>query len=260
MSRQVKWRTGQMAPAGGPLFNFASKRIRSLCVNQLENGLSFGPMFSLAFMNWTDPAEIVAQQPAVTWTEAFQNLHPDQFDAVVQAGYDRSTVLSTMFRVFVNYKGTNNAAKDFCVAYRFMPGSAMGETSITTKALAQQAWRDIRMTGGWTYHRYSASQTGGHASPSAGSFVINVADTIKLASEMLVTDLAATGANEFSALISDGHHVSVVEGFIHILIVSFIGEQLAAGDIVLDIECFQTVLVERNVEAAELFMPTDVVG
>ncbi len=250
--RQLRFRAGNIGAAGGRPINPNSRTIKTVCAAQFGVSVATaGDTMGFEIGQANTPCTPVTN---VTFSERGTLLnHPSEWPEIVAGGWKEARVLSSMYRFDVRFVGTDAAAKDFVFAYKF--GISFAPPLVFTAGLVTiDNWKDMRQSRGWTWKRFSGTNSGGSVYPSQGRIEVKVPSSWKLHAvlhdqEVEMDDLLQT--------VSDAASNAVIRSALHICIFTIGGVALAADDILLDVTIFQKVKLTRSIQTTEMIDEAD---
>lgn len=256
MSRQIAFRTGNVSAGGGrPIVQF-NRHIHTVVAGQLlVSATTAGDTGAFNICNWSNAADL-SQSTSFSSGGTGSN-HPSEHEAVIALGYDRSRVLSALYRFDVRFKGTGTATKDFIFAYKF---STVNTTVFTMTAgtVTIDNFKDIRQSPGWVWQRFSAINSGGSIYPSQGRVEVRIPSIFQLGERLSSgIDVTATDEDNYSATISDGNNDPNKNIFLHIVCMTIDGVAWSAGDVAIDVTIYQKVKISRSQDQIEMVEEAD---
>lgn len=264
-SKLTKFRIGEYSAGGvgAPPIMARTKTYRCVTAHHFEAGgaspIAGGrAMYSLNQYNV--PLEFVGFAD-ITADTNLGNRHPSGHPEALALGYDNAIVLAAFYRFTISKTAADNADEQYVFAYRFMLNSSNAEVKLDTKANTIKTWADMRQTRGWVYQRFSGVQSGGSIFPASGVVEIKIEDIpeLSVALAQAGTTDEALDWQHFMTIIANSAQDPNKQVFLHICCFYPSGEPMAATDIQVDIECFQTVRLFRSPAAADLIEEADVV-
>lgn len=253
-NRRLQFRLGNINAAGGRPVTPHSRTLNSVtCSSLVCTAVTCGDNMVFNIMDWSAPAS----PDGGTFTEVGTgNNHPSGHVDVVADGFDRVKVLNALYRLNFRFKGDDNEAQDWIVAYRFSNTSANILTH-TAGTVGIDNWKDVRQSRGWVYKRFSATHSGGSIHPSSGVVSIRVANVGRLAYKMEATTSGTDFTrNDYTHNVADAAQSADINCFLHIEVFTIDGVALSAGDIHVDVDVFMKVKLwkfpsDNNVERAD---------
>lgn len=176
--------------------------------------------------------------------------------------YKYAQVKKSLYRFTIRFTGSNDAGSDFIFAYKFtwdLPTTnTTGEIKFSTSAEAQQSWLNIRNSKGWVWRRFSGINSGGSIFPSSGIIDIKVPSVGKLVYGLSPGQEVSVG----TPIATLDHLVQNINsnqppdranmrGFITIVVFKANGAANGAGDVTMDVACYQKATIMRSTLAGD---------
>ncbi len=267
MSRQTLFRTGGVAAAGkGRPFNPKTKSFNSVVtggfVPNINTSLS-GQVWVWCPNTYNFPLEDLATTHGAgsTPTSGTSNItlddtyvHPTGHEECIAMLYTEAEVTSAYYRMSFSWRGTENPQEDCIFAYKFSNEAVVSDYDFTiANTVARHQWHHMRMTKGWVWKRFSATQAGGSIYPSAGVIEIRIPKVRELAYGLHKHTFEASGealqGSMYTHTIADGTTVHLPEFpiYLHCMVFTQAGTHATqVEDWVIDVDLFQNVKTSRN--------------
>ncbi len=255
--KQLAFRIGNIAAGGGKPFVMNSRTVNCVCAGQLRVSVtSAGDTAAFSLTSYSQPADPVA---TTTFSIAgTANNHPSEHVTAILLGYDRTRVVSALYRFDVRFVGVNSASKDFVFAYKFGMDSAAA-LLLTAGDVTVDGWKDMRQSKAWVWKRFSAINAGGSMYPSQGRVEVRIPSIYRLG-EALSKSIrsTATAIEDYTAVLDDsGANVAAIIPLLHIVVMTIDGTAFLAGDVVVDVTVFQRVKFEKKTDTADMIDEAD---
>ncbi len=272
MSRQLNFRIGNIAPSGrGKPFTPNTKTYNAVCSTGYAPSTvsgSVGQALVLNCMDYNNPLRVTGTGTSIktgTFTADVANQHPTGHEESIADGFDEAQVLSSLYRFSIWWTGTQDAREDFIFAYKFANHDDIDDydtgDAATGSNTGRLQWHHMRMTRGWVWKRFSATDAGGSIYPSAGVVEIKIPSTGKLAygmTDAIQADLDAD-VNNLSVNILDTtvEQIPKVTLFLHAMIFSIGGNAMGSLDWLMDVDWFGKVKVMRDIDKNDMIDEVD---
>lgn len=280
MSRQLKFRTGKINASGkGKPFIPRTKTYNSVCCGHMhfaavhdygsgaQEARSAVRSFNLTDYN-TPIGSIVGITPGPPCVMADKTLkqHPTGHEDALAQGYDEAQILSSLFRFTISFQGGNDSTQDYVFCHKFTQyGTTADIENVDTTTSITDQWADIRMSKGWVWKRFSATNAGGSIWPCAGVIDVRIPSIGKLVmglNEGYFTNTADKAENFFAVKIDDDTTItkSYFTGYLTVLIFSTSGASMAGSDVQIEINRYDKVKLWRQDIDAEMIDEVDIAG
>lgn len=247
----MKFRTGNIAPAGGRPFTPNSKGYNCVTADQIAvSATTAGDTGCYDLTAYNQPANLIT---TTSFTGGSTERHPSGHSTVRAQGYDTARVNSGYYKFDVRFIGTSAVDKDFIFAYKFSQSSTVAAV-FTAGAATIEVWNDMRATKGWVWKRFSGTESGGSVHPSQGTVNVRIKSVPKLVFALNKTDTAALTVHNLQTTIDDLDVTDTadVRAFLHIAVFTIDGTAFGVRDVVIDVTVYKNVTVFRAEAGPEM--------